>query len=55
MWILTGQDAVNVAKNFNDKLGIDGVVLTKLDGVAEVLLYQSEQSQQTIKFVGLEA
>ena len=29
---MTGQDAVNVAKSFNDALGIDGVVLTKLDG-----------------------
>ena len=29
---MTGQDAVNVAQNFNDKLGIDGVILTKLDG-----------------------
>ncbi|ACL75088.1 signal recognition particle protein [Ruminiclostridium cellulolyticum] len=29
---MTGQDAVNVSKTFNEKLGIDGVVLTKLDG-----------------------
>ncbi len=29
---MTGQDAVNVAKSFNEELGIDGVVLTKLDG-----------------------
>ncbi len=29
---MTGQDAVNVAGNFNDKVGIDGVILTKLDG-----------------------
>ena len=29
---MTGQDAVNVAKSFNEALGIDGVVLTKLDG-----------------------
>ncbi|MCR5700984.1 MAG: signal recognition particle protein [Lachnospiraceae bacterium] len=29
---MTGQDAVNVATNFNDKIGIDGVILTKLDG-----------------------
>ncbi|MCT4598726.1 MAG: signal recognition particle protein [Vallitalea sp.] len=29
---MTGQDAVNVAENFNDKIGIDGVILTKLDG-----------------------
>ena len=29
---MTGQDAVNVAKSFNENLGIDGVILTKLDG-----------------------
>ena len=29
---MTGQDAVNVASSFNETLGIDGVVLTKLDG-----------------------
>ena len=29
---MTGQDAVTVAKTFNDELGIDGVILTKLDG-----------------------
>lgn len=29
---MTGQDAVNVAQTFNENLGIDGVVLTKLDG-----------------------
>jgi signal recognition particle subunit SRP54 len=29
---MTGQDAVNVAKSFDEKVGIDGVILTKLDG-----------------------
>ena len=29
---MTGQDAVNVSETFNEKLGIDGVILTKLDG-----------------------
>ncbi len=29
---MTGQDAVNVASTFNDKIGIDGVIVTKLDG-----------------------
>ncbi len=29
---MTGQDAVNVAKEFNEKIGVDGVVLTKMDG-----------------------
>ena len=29
---MTGQDAVNVATTFNDRIGVDGIVLTKLDG-----------------------
>ena len=29
---MTGQDAVNVAKDFNEKIGVDGVIVTKLDG-----------------------
>lgn len=29
---MTGQDAVNVAKEFNEKIGIDGIIVTKLDG-----------------------
>ena len=29
---MTGQDAVNVAETFNNKIGIDGVILTKMDG-----------------------
>lgn len=29
---MTGQDAVNVAGNFNEKLGLDGLIMTKLDG-----------------------
>lgn len=29
---MTGQDAVNVAKTFDEKIGLDGVILTKLDG-----------------------
>ena len=36
---MTGQDAVNTAKTFNDRLDFDGVVLTKLDG--DTLLPQS--------------
>ncbi|HIV02117.1 MAG TPA: signal recognition particle protein, partial [Candidatus Aphodoplasma excrementigallinarum] len=31
---MTGQDAVNVAQSFNEQLGIDGIILTKLDGDA---------------------
>ena len=33
---MTGQDAVNVASSFNEKVGIDGVILTKLDGDTRV-------------------
>ena len=29
---MTGQDAVNVAKDFDDKIGVDGVILSKMDG-----------------------
>ena len=29
---MTGQDAVNVAKDFNEKVGVDGVIITKMDG-----------------------
>ena len=29
---MTGQDAVNLATHFNDEVGIDGVIITKLDG-----------------------
>ncbi len=29
---MTGQDAVNIASGFNDRIGVDGVILTKLDG-----------------------
>jgi signal recognition particle subunit SRP54 len=31
---MTGQDAVNIAKSFNDRLDIDGIILTKMDGDA---------------------
>ncbi len=31
---MTGQDAVNIAKGFNDAIGIDGIILTKMDGDA---------------------
>ncbi len=30
--VMTGQDAVNVAREFNEKVGIDGVILSKMDG-----------------------
>ena len=34
---MTGQDAVNVAKEFNEKVGIDGVIITKMDGDTPVM------------------
>ena len=52
---MTGQDAVNSAKEFNDKLEIDGVVLTKLDGDARggAALSVKAVTGKPIKFVGL--
>lgn len=52
---MTGQEAVNVAKAFNGDLGIDGVVLTKLDGDARggAALSIKAVTGCPIKFVGL--
>ncbi len=52
---MTGQDAVNVAKGFNDSLGITGVVLTKMDGDARggAALSIKAVTQRPIKFVGI--
>ena len=52
---MTGQDAVNVAASFNEKLGIDGVVLTKLDGDTRggAALSVRAVTQKPIKYVGL--
>jgi signal recognition particle subunit SRP54 len=52
---MTGQDAVNVAKSFNEALAIDGVVLTKLDGDARggAALSIWSVTGKPIKFVGL--
>lgn len=51
---MTGQDAVNTAKEFNDRLNFDGVVLTKLDGDTRGGAAISIRSVVTkpIKFVG---
>ncbi|MCF8001287.1 MAG: signal recognition particle protein [Halanaerobiales bacterium] len=51
---MTGQDAVNVSENFNEKLGIDGVVLTKLDGDARggAALSVKAVTGKPIKFIG---
>ena len=52
---MTGQDAVNIAKNFNDRLGIDGVILTKMDGDARggAALSIRAVTQKPIKFIGV--
>ena len=51
---MTGQDAVNTAKAFNDRLDFDGVVLTKLDGDTRggAALSIREVVKKPIKFIG---
>ncbi|MDY0015633.1 MAG: signal recognition particle protein [Bacteroidales bacterium] len=52
---MTGQDAVNTAKAFNDKLNFDGVILTKLDGDTRggAALTIRSVVEKPIKFVGI--
>src|SRR6185295_12743584 len=52
---MIGQDAVNTAKTFNDRLAIDGVILTKLDGDARggAALSIKEVTGKPIKFLGM--
>ena len=52
---MTGQDAVNVAKSFNDALGIDGVILTKLDGDTRggAAISVKKVTGRPIKFAGV--
>jgi len=52
---MTGQDAVNVAQSFNEKLGVDGVILTKLDGDTRggAALSVKAVTGKPIKFVGM--
>lgn len=52
---MTGQDAVNVAESFNEALGIDGVILTKLDGDARggAALSIKSVTGRPIKFAGM--
>ncbi len=52
---MTGQDAVNVAQSFNEKLGIDGVILTKLDGDARggAAMSVKAVTGKPIKFSGI--
>ncbi|MGQ9776821.1 MAG: signal recognition particle protein [Thermodesulfobacteriota bacterium] len=52
---MTGQDAVNIAKSFNERLGIDGIILTKLDGDARggAALSIRAVTDKPIKFIGV--
>ncbi|RQD70359.1 MAG: signal recognition particle protein [Tindallia sp. MSAO_Bac2] len=52
---MTGQDAVNVAESFSEQVGIDGVILTKLDGDTRggAALSVRAVTQKPIKFVGM--
>ena len=52
---LTGQDAVNAAEGFNERLGIDGIIMTKLDGDARggAALSAKSVTGKPIKFIGV--
>lgn len=52
---MTGQDAVNVAQSFSDKIGIDGLVITKLDGDTRggAALSVRKITGKPVKFVGM--
>ena len=51
---LTGQDAVNIANGFNDALGVDGVIMTKMDGDSRggAALSVKAVTGKPIKFMG---
>jgi signal recognition particle subunit SRP54 len=51
---MTGQDAVNIAKNFSDQIGIDGIILTKMDGDARggAAISIISVTGKPIKFIG---
>ena len=52
---LTGQDAVNAAEGFNKKLGIDGIVMTKMDGDSRggAALSAKKVTGKPVKFIGM--
>ncbi|MCL1983562.1 MAG: signal recognition particle protein [Clostridiales bacterium] len=52
---MTGQDAVNAAIGFNDRLGIDGIIMTKLDGDTRggAALSVKKVTGKPIKFIGV--
>jgi signal recognition particle subunit SRP54 len=51
---MTGQDAVNIARNFEEQIGIDGIILTKMDGDARggAALSIISVTGKPIKFIG---
>lgn len=51
---MTGQDAVNTAKNFNDRIGLSGIILTRIDGDARggAALSMRQITGQPIRFLG---
>ena len=49
---MTGQDAVNVAKSFNDLLEITGVILTKLDGLDDIEVFHPDRMASRILGMG---
>jgi signal recognition particle subunit SRP54 len=51
---MTGQDAVNIAKNFEEQIGIDGIILTKMDGDARggAAISIISVTGKPIKFIG---
>ncbi len=52
---LTGQDAVNAAEGFNEALGIDGIIMTKMDGDSRggAALSTKKVTGRPVKFVGM--
>lgn len=52
---MTGQDAVNIARTFNEKVGVDGVILTKLDGDTRggAAISIKAVTGKPIKFIGI--
>ena len=52
---LTGQDAVNAAVGFNEKLGIDGIIMTKMDGDSRggAALSAKKVTGKPVKFIGM--
>lgn len=52
---LTGQDAVNAAKGFDERLGIDGIIMTKMDGDSRggAALSAKKVTGKPVKFIGM--